>query len=525
MKSTLSNKYNYKCILSIVAMIIIANISYSSNTVNYVIISGQVTNLEYGNTIEGHTIYIKSDSTQKEFIAYNKTLKTNHEGYYYDTIATIEDNGSFIIYTYDHFGVTYDTTVYFRFIDRGTSIIIANFEIYLPYQAEELQARFKYVQKSGRDRNQFKFIDQTNHKYIIGWHWEFGDGATSNIQNPTHSYQSYGLFKVKFTVIAMVNNVLIKSMITKQLYINEIEYYHLGGHVFSEYFPIDVGRAYLYMIDSLNRYMSIDTMTFDTLGYYYFFHIPKGNYVVKAEPTRESEHYGKLMPTYYGDVLFWEEAEKIHLNHTNWECNIKLMDSYGVFNGEGSLSGKVEYINLPRVFRDFSVAGVNIHLFDDSNNLLTCNYSDNSGDFSFELIGLNTYWLYPEIAGIHTGKIRMELTPETPSINSIEILIDPYGIDYVVPGEASGLDEIVGLPYPNPVSGTLNIPINSYPGSSVSYEVFDIYGHKISSTHIDLSISSNSYQINTASLKNGSYILRTRVDEKTFDRVFIVAKR
>lgn len=524
MKWTSFNKHNCRLALSLIILIIIANISYGSGTDNFVIISGQVTNLEYGNPVEGHTIYISSDAIQNGRSSYYKILKTNHEGYYFDTIPTSADNGSLIIYTYDHFGVAFDTTVYFRFIDRSKSIIIADFEIYLPCQAEELQARFKYVQKLNRDRKQFKFIDQTKHKYIIGWHWDFGDSTTSNIQNPTHSYQTYGLFKVKFTVTAMVGDILIKSIITKQLYISETEYYHLGGHVFSEYFPIDVGSAYLYMIDSLNRYMSIDTMTFDTLGYYYFSHIPKGDYVVKVEPTHESEHYGKLMPTYFGDISFWEEAEKIHLINTNWECNIKLNEAYGVFSGEGSLSGKVEYINLPRSLQEFSIAGVNIHLFDDSNNLLTCHYSDNSGDFSFELIGLNTYWLYPEIAGIPTGKIRMELTPETPTINNIEILIDPNGIDFIWPGEEAGLYEIVGLPYPNPVSGTLNLTVQSSLGSRISFDIFDMYGNKIFSDQVDLTTNPGSFQISTTTLKTGTYILITKVNENIYNRVFIVCR-
>lgn len=502
----------------------ISKVSYGSGTDNFVIISGQVTNLEYGNPVEGHLIYIKSESTEKERVGYSKILKTNHEGYYYDTITTSEDNGSFIIYTYDHFGLTFDTTVYFRFIDRGKSVIIADFEIYLPYQAEELQARFTYAQKSGRDKRRFKFIDQTKHKYILSWQWDFGDGTTSNNQNPTHSYESYGLFKVKFTVTAMVDNVLRESTITKQLYICETEYFHLGGHVFSEYFPIDVGRAYLYMIDSLNRYTSIDTMTFDTLGYYYFFHIPKGDYVVKVEPSHESAYYGELMPTYFGEQLYWENAETINLLQTNWECNIKLQESHGIFSGGGSLSGKVEYINLPYAPMEFLAEGVHIYLLDDSNNLLTCHYSDKSGDFSFELIELNNYWLYPEIAGIHSDKIKVELSPETPIIENIEIFIDPFGIDYIIPGDEAGLNEIVGLPYPNPVSETLNLPVSMTHDDKMLVEIFDMYGNKILSKQADLLINMSNFKVSTTNMVAGTYILRAEVNKETYNRIFIVRK-
>ncbi len=524
MKFNIYNMNNYRTALSTLLLIILVVVTNASNADNQIIISGQVTNLEYGNIVEGHSIYIISDSSQNGRNRYSNVLKTDHEGYYYDTITTTSDNGSFIIYTYDHFGVLKDTTVYFRFFDRGNSIIIADFEIYIPIQAEKLQAKFKYVQKVNRARNSFKFIDQTNHKYLVGWYWDFGDGATSYIQNPTHSYQSYGLFKVKFTVTALVDGILIKSTISKQLYISETEYYHLGGHVFSEHFPIDIGRAYLYKIDSLNNYNSVDTVTFDTLGYYYFFHIPKGDYVVKVEPTYESEYYGELMPTYFGDELFWEEAETIQLTHTNWECNIRLMDSDGIFHGDGSLSGKVEYINLPRSTQEFSAEGVVIHLYDDSNNVLTCNYSDTNGDFSFEDIGLETYWLYPEITGIVTEKIRMELTSEMPNISNIELLIDAYGIDYIIPGGEIELKEIVGLPYPNPVSETLNLQIYATSGSLISLEIFDMYCNKVFSDNINLMADQSSLQISTSNLKAGTYIIRTTISRKTYNRIFIVVR-
>ena len=36
---------------------------------------------------------------------------------------------------------------------------------------------------------------------INSWQWEFGDGAVSNIQNPTHVYSSGGLYTVTLTVL------------------------------------------------------------------------------------------------------------------------------------------------------------------------------------------------------------------------------------------------------------------------------------------------------------------------------------
>ncbi len=35
---------------------------------------------------------------------------------------------------------------------------------------------------------------------IVSWHWDFGDGKTSNEENPTHSYEKRGIYNVTLTV-------------------------------------------------------------------------------------------------------------------------------------------------------------------------------------------------------------------------------------------------------------------------------------------------------------------------------------
>jgi hypothetical protein len=39
------------------------------------------------------------------------------------------------------------------------------------------------------------------HSPIISWLWDFGDGTTSNLQNPTHSYSSPGTYNVTLTAL------------------------------------------------------------------------------------------------------------------------------------------------------------------------------------------------------------------------------------------------------------------------------------------------------------------------------------
>ena len=513
----------YKITLSLFVLMTVSLFAQASNDINYVIISGQVINMEYGNPVEGHLVLIESDSTKDGLTGYSKTLITNNEGYYYDTVATTAEKGSLVIYTQDYYGKLIDTTVHFRFMDRANSIIIADFLIYMPYQAENLQARFKYVQKQSDNRFKFMFIDQTEREDIIEWHWDFDDGTTSNIQNPSHIFQAHGLYKITFTVTAVINDVLKSSIITKQLYISDREYFHMGGHVFSEYFPIDLGYAYLYMVDSQDCYISIDTVAFDTLGYYFFYQIPSGKYVIKAEPMYQSQYYGTLLPTYYGDKLFWEECEKINLTNTSWEYDIKLGHADGFSDGKGSIAGNIMYDNLPTKHKNYSAKGVNIYLFDEFDKLLTCRYSDDYGNFNFDMIELNNYWLYPEITGVQAEKVSVELTNEIPIINNIEIIIFSNSVSYVVPNNDIYTGDIVGLPYPNPASKTLNIPLTLTSINNASYEIINMFGAVVLSNKIDFTLGSNNYQIILTGLINGSYILRTNINDVVYNRAFIIA--
>lgn len=521
MKRKVHNQNIIKALVFSIIMMFSSYMAYANSILNQVIISGQVTNYEYGNPVKNHPVFIESELTP-EGRGYASTLYTDAKGYYYDTITTTKSKGSFFVYTLDHYGLTMDTTVHFRFLERGSSIVIADFKIYLPFQAEQLQAKFKFVQKMNGENNVFNFFDLTNNENAISWQWNFGDGRSSHVKNPIHEYNSYGLFRVSLIVTAIIDGIPIESEITKQIYITQLDYYHLGGHVFSDYFPIDKGYAYLYIIDSADHCTPLDTVSFDTLGYYYFYQVPEGNYIVKAEPMKESEYYGTLLPTYYGNCMYWEDAQLINLKNTSWEYNIKLDKSQGLLGGTGGIGGNVNYINSGRIFNDYSAKGVNIYLLDENDNILTCRYSDNIGDFWFDFIDIDTYWLYPEITGISADHIKVELTNEVPVVNDIRINILTSSISYVLPNESDSYNT-VGQPYPNPVSGTFSIPLSSVYGKDISYEIYDSFGNMVSSQKLS-STFEDGYNVSVSNLKSGMYTIRTIIDNNFFNRTFIVVR-
>ena len=63
-------------------------------------------------------------------------------------------------------------------------------------------AAFTYSPASPMTDDTIQFTDQSmgNDGTVVSWYWNFGDGATSTLKNPTHSYYSAGTYSIELTV-------------------------------------------------------------------------------------------------------------------------------------------------------------------------------------------------------------------------------------------------------------------------------------------------------------------------------------
>ncbi len=71
------------------------------------------------------------------------------------------------------------------------------------FVSNSVQAGFT-VQDSACEKETISFVDTTLiiGGSVIGWNWDFGDGQTSTLQNPTHAYNTSGIFTVTLTVLS-----------------------------------------------------------------------------------------------------------------------------------------------------------------------------------------------------------------------------------------------------------------------------------------------------------------------------------
>ena len=498
---------------------------------NKMVVMGQITTKTYGNPLKDHKVFIVGDSVAFNSFYYYKEILTDENGYYYDTIYTDLTKGSFTVYTYDRFNSKYDTTVYFRFFNEWTDndpsnedVFIADFSIYMESQDPLLQANFSYKLAFTDNKFLYAFTDKTICDQLLSWEWDFGDGIQSHEQNPQHLFSEAGVFKVQLTVKGLIEGEEVTNSIFKYIYISKFDYYHLGGHGYGDPpFPIDVGLAYLYHKDDDHVISAIDTARIDTLGYYYFYQIPAGNYCIKIQPLKQSEYYGVLMPTYYGNVVFWEDAEFFTLNETSWTYNIQLVEGTGMSNGIGKIAGIVTDESNKEGF-SFLTSGIDVYLLDSNGEIMSSHYTDYYSEFQFDDIALDVYYISPEITGVPNTKTRIRLNEDLPEADEVSINIYTGEVVLDIADNAILGQGNISNPFPNPATSNVSINIiTEFPGQ-ITVEIIDLQGRRVLSNTERLKGGANNITLQTPGLENGIYFIRLRTENQMTERKFIVSQ-
>jgi len=449
----------------------------------YILLSGQLTNTSTGAPIPDHQIYISSDSLINNGFSYYATAKTDVNGFYRDTIVTTSSDGIIKIYLYDFDDIMIQLDRYYRFVWENEYMMFADFAIFDPNANEDLQANFT-PQSDPLEENPLKIIfkDESIGISIKSWLWDFGDGDTSSVQDPEHVYDQPGVYLVNLTISANPEcQDCISSSITKQVQVGLADFYHIGGHVFAQYFPIDLGLAYLYTYDAENHLIPLDTTKIDTLGYYYFYQLPVGKYLTKARLQSTSVMYGQFMPTYLGNVFDWNYAQEIVLSDTNnFECDIRLLPSAGITSGAGQIIGQITY-DTSLVERSPIPAGdIEILLLNGQGTSLTCGLSDLEGYFDFSNIDNGTYQLFPDVAGISTTPMYVTISEDNPLSGDVKLVIFPGEITFSIPENISTFVNQAFLIYPNPVTDQARISIEVLKASNMTVMITDLLGRVIS---------------------------------------------
>ncbi len=173
----------------------------------YLFVSGTVSDLSNGNPIPNHAVIIHNDSTSPGYF-YN-TVYTNASGYYMDTIPVIgTTSGNLYVGTVDC--QNYLQMQWFTYNPVQTNFT-ANFSIC--YNSSPCQAGFLSSQS-------LPLTVQFSNTSVGGngaYQWNFGDGGTSTLADPVHTYPAPGYYNVSLTIGAL--GTTCYNTLTQTLYV------------------------------------------------------------------------------------------------------------------------------------------------------------------------------------------------------------------------------------------------------------------------------------------------------------------
>jgi len=240
-----------------------------------------------------------------------------------------------------------------------------------------------------------------------------------------------------------------------------------------------------------------DFVLLDSSGVFLFPYVPNGAYVLYAIPL----NYSGYLPTYYGDVIVWDDAAIIELGEANNPYNINLVPiDMSQNQGNGTISGLITV----SAERSGMVDKVKVLLFNQNYQAMGFTNVHADGTFSFDNLADGTYYIYPELPGMKSGYIRVDLTE---SHNHADVFLNMTEDSILGASEIPSVS-VSAVMYPNPAVHQTTLAVNSDRSTNVSVTVYDISGRAVQSMQAILNPGNNNIVIPVSQLQQGIYFIR-----------------
>ncbi len=341
------------------------------------------------------------------------------------------------------------------------------------------------------------------------WQWNFGDGSTATGNNVTHQYQTTGVYTV-ILLTTSADGCTFTS--TQQVIVGDsIEYAQVYGQVFEGNWPLSQGFVFIFS-NSTNPsggYSWFNMTTIDTSGVYVFPMVPYGEYNVLAVPADGSNY----LPTYYQSTQFWQEATTVTAGTTPNPVNIQLVEASPLtFQGNCTITGHISAASAKAGksgtgILDY-ISEIVVYLTDQNFKILSFTRPDPSGSFSFDNLPYGKYYIRPELSGISSDYLFVELTQSVSAVN-LSMTVEGYAIL----GNDEAPEAAAVRIYPNPATETVRISIHSGLNGQAMLTVNDLRGKLLLQQPISISYAKAVADIPVTALRPGIYLVKVQLPD------------
>ncbi len=352
-------------------------------------------------------------------------------------------------------------------------------------------AKFTWEQDFPQSRT-INFINQSYGNETT-YLWHFGDGQTSDDENPVHTYQSAGSYNIELII-----NTSDGCSDTTFANLEILPPLKLSGNVFAGDNAISMGRAYLYLVEEGGQIQYIGNSLLDD-GHYEFSELIPGNYFVQAIPV-----YDFPIPVipfysavYSGGTLKWQDALTINTATLPADVNLSLVSYNDFFTGKGSIAGIVlrsaNPDNIPLLF----------YLTNGESEIYRFVLAEPEIRFSFDDVPFGNYSLIPEKPGKICEPFHLILDVDFPDIRDIVFM----ETDATIKPDLSSISESISqadlILFPNPANQFVTIGTLENKVKSIALRIFDASTMQKMCTQ---NVKSGE-RISVANLKTGIYVV------------------
>ena len=289
------------------------------------------------------------------------------------------------------------------------------------------------------------------------------------------------------------------------------------------------GWAYLIVYDeTAGTLTAIDTVELEStvIGYasYDFGDVDAGDYLVKVALSPDSPEYDDHLPTYYGNVLWWDDATTITIpNNGWWGYHVILVEGDNP-GGPGFIGGLVsEGANfhsgdIEERGEGDPIEGVSIILLDENEAPVTHAYSDAEGRYEFPNLAWGTYKVVIEMIGFEQEFYWVTIGPDNPSEEDLNFEVNESTISSEISVLKNGGEVAI---FPNPARSVLNLQLEATAIAEGQLIVTDFTGRILQVQAVDIALGAQQFEIDVQNYPAGLYLLTLQVGNEILAQKFV----